>query len=141
MVFALAGDSTMTSLGRVSRLPFVSVVASGSDTRLLFVELLDQLVGQAGSGTPVGGSPTSSRSRDSRRRPTMRYAGPSPRGPTKVPGTPAAARAAPTSGHPCSSEAPSPSVYPSPRPAGSPRPAPSAHQRSRGPSSCSPEGG
>src|SRR5439155_24309058 len=75
--------------------------------RLAHVAPLGCACGQQSSGTPDGASPTSSRRRASRRWPTMRYAGPSARGPTSAPAIPAAASAAPTAPHAGSSLAPS----------------------------------
>src|SRR5204863_9831293 len=95
--------------------------------------------GQPSGGTPAGGSPTSSRSRTSRRCPTMRYAGPSARGPTSTPTTPAAASAAPTASHAGSSLGPSARVYmPGAATPVAQLPAAMHHHRSRPPSSDQP---
>jgi hypothetical protein len=58
------------------------------------------------SPAPAGGSPTSSRSRRSRRRPVTRYAGPAALGPSSAPDVPAAASAAPTASQDSSSSVP-----------------------------------
>src|SRR3954463_10397469 len=109
--------------------------------RMMPVQLRVGTGGHPSSGTPAGGSPTSSRSRMSRRCPTIRYAGPSARGPTSTPATPAAASAAPTASQAGSSFGPSANVYIVPPEAPVVQPSDRHHQRNLAPSSVQPVGG
>src|SRR3954470_5524151 len=92
--------------------------------------------GQAPAGAPSGASPTRSTSRANRRTPTRRYAGPSARGPRKIPGTPASARAAPTAVQRSGALGAIRSRYAEPfeEPPPSTEPAATAHHHSAGPS-------
>ncbi|MGH3656498.1 MAG: hypothetical protein ACRDUA_07550, partial [Micromonosporaceae bacterium] len=68
------------------------------------------VTGQTPTGTVPGAVPISSANLATRRRPTIRYAGPPPRGPSTAPGSPDRRSAATTAGQVVWSVADSPST-------------------------------
>jgi hypothetical protein len=106
------GALTLPTLMAVAGAPvgwIVTATAVGLGGLLLTGRVV-RAAGRYGDGQsspdPDGGSPTSSRSRRSRRRPVTRYAGPPALGPNSAPDVPAAASAAPTASHDSSSSVP-----------------------------------